>query len=517
MVQKDNSRASQRSLQSNLTALGPLVVSKTNPRYFSVASEPDGKAIYLTGSHIWNNFHDGMGPGAECSETSEVSDFDAYLAFLKEHNHNFIRLWRWEQFQSQAAGGSYHLCMTPQPWERTGPGEAKDGKPKFNLDKFNVSYFDRLRERVIAAGREDIYVAVMLFDGWAIHLSPAPDNVEGHPFHAGNNVNDVSIQSILDYQVLPLDPRVQAYQEAYIHKVVETLHDLPNVLWEVANESSGGGSVDEGFAQMMGFSEVPDWGDSTEWQYWVIDVVKRYEQEMDYDPHPMGITMQFPVQEQTKVNEPLYQSKAEWISPGYDDEIFTEGRHPMAPDSPPSRWYADPPANDGRKIVITDTDHYAPGKGDALWAWKSFLRGHYPILMDFGIIAGVKPQDPSAGDPGVAPYDAFEAARYAMGDTLRYAEKMNLIAMEPRTDLSSTGFILANPGQEYLILQPSDAADPFAVRVESGTYQVEWFSVNRRETKAGDPTKIDSVGDPKFMPPFEDNGPSLLYLKRIKG
>src|ERR1051325_8636830 len=145
---------------------GPLVVSKTNPRYFTIASDPEGKAVYLTGSHIWNNFQDGMGPGLECAEVSEGFDFHAYLQFLKAHGHNFIRLWRWEQFKSQAAGGDYHLCMAPQPWLRTGPGEARDGKPKFNLEVFNESYFDRLRERIIAAGNEGIYVAVMLFDGW---------------------------------------------------------------------------------------------------------------------------------------------------------------------------------------------------------------------------------------------------------------------------------------------------------------------------------------------------------------
>ena len=161
---------------------------------------------------------------------------------------------------------------------------------------------------------------------------------------------------------------------------------------------------------MMGFSEVPEWGDSTEWQYWVIDVVKQYEKQKGYDQHPMGITMQFPVADQTKVNDPLFKSQAEWISPGYDDEIFAEGRHPMEPASPPSHWFADPPANDGRKVVITDTDHYAPGQGDALWAWKSFLRGHHPILMDFGIIGGVNPPDPAAGSPGVPPYAACEAA-----------------------------------------------------------------------------------------------------------
>ena len=85
---------------------GPLVVSKANPRYFTIASEPDRKAIYLTGSHIWNNFHDGMGPGSDCAEVPEKSDFDAYLAFLKEHNHNFIRLAQFFNCVSGAGGGS---------------------------------------------------------------------------------------------------------------------------------------------------------------------------------------------------------------------------------------------------------------------------------------------------------------------------------------------------------------------------------------------------------------------------
>ena len=100
----------------------------------------------------------------------------------------------------------------------------------------------------------------MLFDGWALHLSPPPDNIEGHPFHAANNVNGIGATSIDDYQVLPLDPQVQAIQEAYIRKVVDTLHDLPNVLWEVANESSGGGAVDQEFAEFLGMDEPAELG-----------------------------------------------------------------------------------------------------------------------------------------------------------------------------------------------------------------------------------------------------------------
>jgi Family of unknown function (DUF6298) len=497
-------------------AAGPLVVSSVNPRYFAVASGGDQKVIYLTGSHIWNNFHDGMGLGSACSDTPEWFDYPAYLTFLRDHGHNFIRLWRWEQFKSQAAGGGFHLCMAPQPWRRSGPGVATDGKPKFDLSTFNEAYFARLRDRIISAGSMGIYVAVMLFDGFALHLSPAPDNVEGHPFHNANNINNIGISSIVEYQVAPLDPRVQAFQEAYIRKVVDTVHDLPNVLYEVANESSGGGTVDHAFADALEPGSPPEWGDSTQWQYWVIQTVKQYERDKRYDTHPIGMTMQFPVADQTKVNDPLFNSPADWISPGYDDAIFADGRHPGAPGSPASRWFEDPPASDGRKIVISDTDHYAAGRGDALWAWKSFLRGHQPILMDFGIIGGVHPPAASPEDgAGIPSYASFEEARYAMGDTRRYAERMRLIAMEPRGDLSSTGYALVNPGEEYLILQPSDTADPPTVTLATGSYAVEWRSLSRRETVEGDQLTVEGEETVSFTAPFAEAGPAALYLKRV--
>src|SRR5581483_6045089 len=156
-------------------APGPLVVSPANPRSFSVTTGSPGeqKAVYLTGSHIWNNFHDGLGSGLTCSQTPEQNDYDAYLTFLKEHGHNFIRLWRWEQFRSRAATASFHLCMTPQPWQRTGPGVAADGKPEFDLSRLDPQYFERLRDRVIAAGKEGMCVSIMLFDGFGLHLSQA--------------------------------------------------------------------------------------------------------------------------------------------------------------------------------------------------------------------------------------------------------------------------------------------------------------------------------------------------------
>jgi hypothetical protein len=293
-------------------------------------------------------------------------------------------------------------------------------------------------------------------------------------------------------------------QVAYIHAVVDGVQDLPNVLYEVANESCGGGVIDDTFAEALGLGGVPRWGDSTAWQHWVIDVVRRHETETSYDRHPIGMTMQYPVPDQRRVNDVLLDSSADWISPGFDDVAH------LGDPTKPSRWFAEPPVNDGTKVSISDTDHYAPGQGDALWAWKSFLRGHHPILMDFGLIDGPAPSEPS---PGAPRYAAFEAVRYAMGDTLRFARRMQLADSVPDGELSSTSYALANPGWEYLVLQPSESGEPFTVAVAPGKYRVEWFDVNRRESRYVGELTID--GTIAVAPPFVPAGPAVLHLSRI--
>ncbi len=385
-------------------------------------------------------------------------------------------------------------------------GTATDGKPKFDLSVFDDEHFGRLRERVEAANRAGIYVDVMLFEGFGLHLTPPPDNVEGHPFHARNNVNGIGIGGIVDYMVLPLDPAVQALQEAYIHKVVDTVHDLPNVLYEVANEASG---EDADEIRMPDGTAIPvPIGDTTEWQYWVIETVKRHEEARGYDRHPVGMTMQFPVPDQTKVNEPLYASPADWISPGFDDPMDPNADFSLGP--PPGRWLVDPPPADGRKVVISDTDHYSPMAADPLWAWKSFLRGHNPILYDLGIISGVHPPDPSAGFPS---YESLEPARVAIGDTRSLADRIGLVDMIPAGELASSGYALANPGMEYVVLRPADTGGELSLQLPPGTYAVGWFSLEDREWTDGEPVTVESQSATGFVSPHP-SGSSVLHLLR---
>jgi hypothetical protein len=104
-----------------------------------------------------------------------------------------------------------------------------------------------------------------------------------------------------------------------------------------------------------------------------------------------------------------------------------------------------------------------------------------------------------------------------MGDTRHFAERMDLLAMTPRGDLSSTGYALANPGREYLVLQPQGAGDPFTVTLEPGAYGTEWFTVDDRRTIPGEAPTVEVAAATTFRPPPATSGPTVLYLASATG
>lgn len=103
-----------------------------------------------------------------------------------------------------------------------------------------------------------------------------------------------------------------------------------------------------------------------------------------------------------------------------------------------------------------------------------------------------------------------------MGDTLRYAQKVRLADAEPRGDLSSTGFALAYPGDEYLVLQPGEKGGPFTVTVEAGAYAAEWYDVTGRKTRGAGKLAVKRDGPASFTSPFATPGPSVLHLRRVR-
>jgi hypothetical protein len=384
---------------------GPLRVHPDNPRYFI---DNDGRTVLLTGSHTWNNLVD-MVPG----EDGTPLDYDAWLDFMQTHGHNFMRLWRWELTQWNTAANRQEkpqrLRVTPHPWARTGPGTALDGLPKFDLEQWNDAYFDRLRDRVQKAGEHGVYAAVMLFEGWGLQFIDGA--WEAHPFHPANHLNGLNPDTNGDGKGLEVhelgNPAVLAIQEAYVRKVIDTLNDLDNVLYEISNEN-----------------HPP----STEWQYHIIRLIQAYERGKP-EQHTVGMTFQY----KGGRNSALFASPADWVSPN--------------PEAPGDFSYRDnPPPADGSKVVISDTDHLWGIGGNVAWVWKTFLRGHHPIFMD--------PYDGSVLRRGDE--KQWERIRKAMGVVGDVSQRVDLAPLKPRPDLVDGGFCLAEPNRTYLVWVPKD-------------------------------------------------------------
>jgi hypothetical protein len=450
------------SLDRSVLSKGPLRVHPENPRYFT---DDSGKAIFFAGSHTWANFQE---RGVE-GETPDF-DYEQYLEFMQTMGHNFMRMWRWEHAQwMQFVPGDTLIRYKPMAYQRTGPGRAIDGKPRFDLTRFNQAYFDRLRRRVVAAGQAGIYVSVMLFQGFSVEqkgtkgVDPKKGNAwDGHPYNLKNNINgvngDINDDGEGDETHTLSNNRVIKLHKAYIRKVIDTLNDLDNVLWEISNESHTG---------------------SIKWHYYMIQFIKEYEATKP-NQHPVGMTSS-PIN-----NPPLFASPADWISPNGKD------------------YLNDPPDTKGSKVIIVDNDHISPWNSDPKWVWKNFMRGNHFILMDNYM--DFRMDSPQSPDP------KHDPTRIAMGLAVKLSERIDLVSMTPHNNLSSTGYCLADPGRKYLAYQPEDGNKKFTLRLPAGEYSVEWINCsNLKSVKSQD--LHAKTGANIFIPPF--NGPAILYLQKI--
>jgi hypothetical protein len=468
---------------------GPLRAHPDNGRYFTDGGAADsiGAAIYLTGSHTWANLQDIGRPG------DPLFPWADYLDFMESSNHNFMRLWMFEQ-PARACWTDDLILFDPLPWARTGPGLAQDGKPKFDLTAWNATYFQRLRQRVVEAGQRGIYCAVMLFQGWSLSVTgKGLDPWEVHPFHAQNNVNELGVSlvgwDVRDYPSLHSThhPQVLTHQEAYVRKVIDTVNDLDNVLYEIINE-----------------------GGTLEWQFHAVDYVHSYERGKPKQ-HPVGITSGTPWIR----NAQVVSSAVDWYSPVSQPNWWGRPGTPLVED-----YKEDPPAADGNKVSVPDTDHLWGHGGNPKWVWKCFTRGHNPIFMDpwqslyLGATEEVAPWSFTGWiSKDQRDYPDWEPTRRAMGDTRRYAQRMNLARMTPHPEWASSRYCLADPGREYLVYLPEGGAVTLDLCHANGSFVAEWFlpQVNRtlpgaRALRGGDYAVTTA--------PY--TGDAVLYLKKVR-
>jgi hypothetical protein len=454
---------------------GPLTVSK-NPRYFQ---DKSGRALALLGSHTWNDLQD-WGSGG----TPEPFDFDAYTNFLVAHGHNFTLLWRTELTKfcglPTLASNPPDLVATPQPWVRTGPGNADDGALKFDLSKFDPGFFDRLRSRAARLNGAGIWVGVYFFSGEWLNVFRCSG--DGYPLSGANNVNSIDDGGGNGSMTMTSQNAITDVQDALVDKMIDTLNDLPNVVWIVSEEANA---------------------NTTWWHDHMIAHARTYEKTKPLQ-HPIGVAALIGAPDSA-----VYDSDADWVAPA-------------ARISPSSTCGSGTPQC---KVNVNDSDHSYFGmwndsaQANRQYAWENFTRGNQVIFMDPYTLYYPRENRNLCSNPVnaicSAPDNRWDGFRDNLGYIVTYSRKMNLNAADPSTTLCSTGYCLGQTpatGTELVVYAPDGGT--FTVDLSSAagrTMDYEWFDP-ATGTIVSTGTVSGGSGQQSFTTPAGIAGDSVLYL-----
>jgi hypothetical protein len=463
---------------------GPLVASD-NPNYFRDAN---GSILILNGSQTWNTLQDWGTNGSV-----QTSDFNAFINFLTAHGHNFTLLWRIEMPKfcglPSTASAPPDFWAGPHPWRRTGPGNATDGGLKFDLTKFDQSYFDRLRKRTQALNNAGIYVGVYLFTGEFLKSFRCPS--DGYPFTGANNINGIDDGYTAGKRGtgsigMTAPNAISAFQDAYVEKAIDTLNDLPNVLWVVSEESST---------------------DSVWWNDHQISHIRAYESRKPHQ-HPIGYGTISGLPDTT-----MYNSNADFVKPQVRISPLTScgSGHPSC------------------KVNVNDSDHSywemwkQTAQQNRNYAWENFMNGNQVLFMDPYTVYYPRENRNLCPSPTngicLAPDPRWDNFRDNLGYILRYSRKVNLAKVTPHDSLSSTKYCLAQTpaaGAEYLVYAPSGGSFTMNLSAMPGSRRLaeEWFNPSTGATIAGDSIPAGSSSQ-SFTPPF--SGDAVLYIVDTMG
>ena len=382
-----------------------------NRRYF----EDGGKPVVLFGSGLWTII-----PEA----TVDISDHNSWYSSYGA-NANRATLFAFCSIVDEGEG----LC----PWLRTGPGEALDGRPKFDLTKFDERFWKRANEYFEDSKSHGIYVLLQMFDDPFTKVSDYGgfERWKFHPFNADNNINNIpgmpggkgpGTAAFYDPDNKPL----MALQEALIKRLLdETVKRYGHIIYEIGNEINWR-------------REVPK---ADQWQARWIKFIRDYSQEQ-------GVKLLLSADTR---DELLEAGADEWDIinhhgtlghnvkktpieelPGilYEriNEHFAKYKRPIIN----SRPCSDPDRVNYPDIVSEE-------KGRVLY-WSYFVSG--------GHIIGFRTTRES--------WKGGLAAERIIQNLRKFIDETKFAEMEPRRDLilSGNALCLANPGKEYVVYLP---------------------------------------------------------------
>jgi hypothetical protein len=198
-------------------------INPENPRYLLFRGKP---LLLISASEHYG------------SVINRPFDYEKYLDDAAAHNITMTRTFLfYRELQSARNPSSPCKPESPDyiaPFMRTGPGNAMDGEPMYDLDKWNPEYFDRLHKYLDSASRHGIVVELTVFSN-----TYAPGVWALNPLRAENNLQHVGAVDWEDYISLK-NPELVQWQTRYARKIIQETSGYDNVYYEICNEPGGG-------------------------------------------------------------------------------------------------------------------------------------------------------------------------------------------------------------------------------------------------------------------------------------
>jgi hypothetical protein len=198
----------------------PLAVHPENPHYYIFQGKP---TVLVTSAEHYG------------AVVNKDFDYVAYLDALHSYGLNYTRIYPgflFEPIGKFGKGNTLGVKATSLtvPWARSQePGYALSGN-KFDLDRWDPAYFQRLRDFVAKAGERDVVVEICFFnaqysDTWTIS-----------PLSYGNNVQGVGKCDFQDVQTLRHPDLVQRESD-YVRKIIQEVNTYDNIVLEICDEA----------------------------------------------------------------------------------------------------------------------------------------------------------------------------------------------------------------------------------------------------------------------------------------
>jgi hypothetical protein len=237
----------------------PLTLHPYNPRYFLFRGKP---LVLIAASEHYG------------SVINRPFDFEKYLADHAEKRQTMTRTFLLYR-ELQSAKNPWSPCKpeTPDyiaPWVRIDAragtaSEALDGLGKYDLDKWNPEFFDRLHRFLGRASELGVIVELTLFSN-----SYNEKIFELNPLNPLNNVQNAGPPHWAQYLTLK-DPQLTERQLAFARKIVQETSKYDNVYYEICNEPGGDWPPESTLAEV---------------DAWQAEIAKAVRDEM----HRIGVT-----------------------------------------------------------------------------------------------------------------------------------------------------------------------------------------------------------------------------------